>query len=685
MTVDSLNILRQKSKDYKKEVNKHARKSEKDFVHQLRNLKSSNPKLYWQLLSTKQSNSVKIDIGQLFDHFAKLSKSEDTDDDISGEFEENVTSDYDDNELNCKITELEIRNAIKGLKNGKSAGVDKICNEFIKHSVDKMIPLYMILFNKILDTGSIPSDWSTGLIVPIYKNKGDIMDTNNYRGITLISCVAKLFTSILNTRLTNFLQDNSVLHENQTGFRKGYSANDHIFLFKCIIDLFCFKKQKLFCAFIDYQKAFDTVWRAGLWYKLQKSGILKGSKVYNTITNLYEDIKSCVTVNGNRSELFACTVGVRQGENLSPLLFSLYINDLEEYLSNCGNAFVDFKEETCNEFLKLLVIMYADDTVIFSNTAEGLQKALNDLENYCKTWKLKVNSSKTKVTIFGTRKSKENIYNFTYGSEKIEVVHSFKYLGVLFNFNGNFMLNKKSLKSQSMKAMFAVLGKGRQFNLPIDIQLELFDRIILPILTYGCEVWGAGNNQILETVQLKFCKYMLGLKQSTPNCMVYGETGKLPIELAIKTRMISYWANIVQGNQNKLCHKMYSVILEMYNSNVYKCSWLVKIRSILDECGFSHIWFNQGNMDAKTIKLLVKQRLKDQFVQQWNSTINCTPKCSTYRSFKDSLELENYLVSLPTSVCKYILKFRLCNHKLAVETGRYASIDRHRRFCELCD
>ena len=108
------------------------------------------------------------------------------------------------------------------------------------------------------------------------------------------------------------METNNILNENQAGFRKHYSTMDHIFLFKGIIDLFCHKKQKLFCAFIDYQKAFDTVWREALWFKLTQSGIQQNTKFYNIIKNMYNDIKSCVFVNGETSNYFSSLMGVRQ-------------------------------------------------------------------------------------------------------------------------------------------------------------------------------------------------------------------------------------------------------------------------------------------------------------------------------------------------------------------------------------
>ena len=91
-----------------------------------------------------------------------------------------------------------------------------------------MTPVYISLFNIILKTGYIPDEWAIGKIRPIYKNKGDVTDPNNYRPITILSCLNKLFTTILNERLTDLLDENDMLNENQAGFRKAYSTSDHV-------------------------------------------------------------------------------------------------------------------------------------------------------------------------------------------------------------------------------------------------------------------------------------------------------------------------------------------------------------------------------------------------------------------------------------------------------------------------
>ena len=148
-------------------------------------------------------------------------------------------------------------------------------------------------------------------------------------------------------------------------------------------------------------------------------------------------------------------------------------------------------------------------------------------------------TEKTEIIIFSKARYRGN-FNFKLNGKNISIVDSFKYLGVFFNYNGSFVRHKTHLVVQSRKAMFALLKKSKELDLPIDLQLELFDSLILPILLYGCEVWGDENVLILDRLYLKYLKYVLGLKQSTPSCMVYGETGRFPLSVYIKTRMISF-------------------------------------------------------------------------------------------------------------------------------------------------
>ena len=134
----------------------------------------------------------------------------------------------------------------------------------MKSTVTQFINIYEKLFNAIFDNGIMPSSWLIGMIKPNYKNKGDKFDPKNYRPITIVSCFGKFFNAILNGRLNEFSESLSVLSENQSGFRQGYSTSDNTFTIQSFFEILKCKKKKMYCAFVDFMKAFDTVWRAGL-------------------------------------------------------------------------------------------------------------------------------------------------------------------------------------------------------------------------------------------------------------------------------------------------------------------------------------------------------------------------------------------------------------------------------------
>ena len=192
------------------------------------------------------------------------------------------------------------------------------------------------------------------------------------------------------------------------------------------------KKKKLFCSFIDLSKAFDSVWRVGLWRKLLNYSI--NGKFFKVIHNMYLNIKACVSVDGTNSAFFLSHTGVRQGDNLSPVLFAIFMNDLEDHLfvDQVEGIPVDVEvDDQTSYFFKLFVLLYADDTVILADNAEEFQKSLDSFHHYCSEWKLTINQNKSKVIVFGARKT--DAFRFRIGDTILEVVDSYKYLGTYFS------------------------------------------------------------------------------------------------------------------------------------------------------------------------------------------------------------------------------------------------------------
>ena len=174
--------------------------------------------------------------------------------------------------------------------------------------------------------------------------------------------------------------ENSIVTDAQFGFKPGYGTTDAIFLLHTVISKVLSSKKKLYCCFVDYRKAFDSVNRYKLLFKLARSGIT--GKLYGIIKSMYESLKSSVKFQCQFSQFFDCNVGLMQGEAMSPFLFSMYINYFENELIK------DLYEPIYLQDISVFLLMYADDTVLLSETAGGLQKMIDTLHTYSTKWNL---------------------------------------------------------------------------------------------------------------------------------------------------------------------------------------------------------------------------------------------------------------------------------------------------------
>jgi len=203
------------------------------------------------------------------------------------------------------------------------------------------------------------------------------------------------------------------------------------------------EKKPLYCCFVDFSKAFDTVWRDGLYLKLYQMNI--SSKIINIVNSMYSNVSSKIKINGHLSKLINIGKGTRQGCNLSPTLFKIYLNDLPKLLSSnkCDPVLL------YDEFVNLL--MFADDIVLLSSSSRGLKNFLTILKNYCAKWKLYINVKKTKIMIFN-KKSNESFY---FGNQKIDHCETYSYLGILIHRSGKFSCGIKLLSTNACNAYFS--------------------------------------------------------------------------------------------------------------------------------------------------------------------------------------------------------------------------------------
>ena len=255
----------------------------------------------------------------------------------------------------------------------------------------------------------------------------------------------------------------------------------------------------------------------------------------NMIKAIYRNVKSCVKNSCNMiySELFDVTLGVKQGEPLSPLLFILFINDVKETFD-----FQNLTERDLN-LLSVFMLLFADDIAIFTTNPESLQSQLDAIHKYSYEWGLKININKTKICIFERRKSLCN-FRWFINREVVDVVDDFCYLGIKFHCTG--ILNRvvKTLNDQALKACNHLLSVFSRISLDIKTKLSLFDSLVVPIILYGSEVWGVYNLREVDKLHLKVCKLILGVRPQTSNTAVLGEFGIFPLSMLCKQRTLNY-------------------------------------------------------------------------------------------------------------------------------------------------
>lgn len=632
---------------------------------------------FWSTVRTmlrKSQPKANISLDQWQEHFETLLNANDENQSDQEDIIINAEpTDY------CHITDRpivseEIKDAIGHLKRNKASGWDGIPAEVIK--TINVMPFLHDYLNALLETGYFPEFWSKSIIVPIFK-KGDTDDPGNYRGVSLVSVVSKIFTHILNKRLTQWMEETEQIVEEQAGFRAGYSTVDHIFSLYTIIQKSLAQNKKVFVAFIDYRRAFDSINRNKLWACLCRKGLSR--KMLKILKSMYENVLCCVRAGQDYTEFFGSPIGLKQGCLLSPKIFALFVNEVAEELKRDGRHGITLS----NLIEEIFALLFADDLALVSHTVVGLQNQLNVLARASGRLGLSVNLSKTKVMVFrkgGYLAAREKWY---LNGDLLEVVNSYTYLGFTLTTKLSICTAMEQIAARAKKKVMDILRALWRIECnDIKVFLRLFDLQVQPALLYASEIWGVKEIAEIERVQMYACKKLLSVSQKTPNTMIYGELGRHPLFINSLMKAIKYWLKLLEMPSHRIPRAIYDHLKRLEERGIK--TWASDIKNHVFRLGFGYSWIEQQVGNKTGFLKMLKQRLLDCFQQDWHAKLFDSERFVTYRSFKTILQYEHYLSSLHIRRYRDVLvRFRVGINDLYCNRHRY-NVNRRLELCPLC-
>ena len=581
-----------------------------------------------------------------------------------------------DGELGGEIKRDEVMAVATQLQNNKGVGVDGLLAELFKQGGEDAVTALWKMCNCVFMAESAPLQWARGVIIPIHKD-GDARVRNNYRPITLLGVVRKVFSAVLNKRLSDFVERRGVLVDEQAGFRPGRCCMDQLFILTEAIRWRRSqrKNKKTYCCFVDIRKAYDTVWRDGLWKRLWEVGVR--GRMWRMLRNMYAKTESCVEVDGKQSSWFEVKEGVMQGCVLSPLLYAVFIDGLARQIKEqCRGVVVDG--------IRVQLLLYADDIVLMAESAEELQSMLTILHDYSKKWRFDVNVGKTKVVVFGAPEVGVS-GSWKCGEKEVEEKKVYKYLGVELTANLTWSTVKSRMLKKARRNMYMAWAMGvRGGFLTPAAAVNIYKGVVRACLEYGAECFGDVVWEKAERVQYEMGRKILQVGRNFPACAARGELGLWKLRARRDLLRLMYWSKMVGMGDERLVKRMYLVSKFASSFHGHK-NWCSATRKVLLKYGLGRCMRTFDDKVGVDWRKVVKEKIEEKEQEEWKNETGATSRLGEYVKVKKKLEFEIYLRLENSEARRLISRVRCGGGDLRVESARGVNrLERKERVCEVC-
>ena len=458
-----------------------------------------------------QQGKVVYEIGEILEvwraHFDKLStpKNLDNFDDehlhyVSDQVRELLQGDDISRFLQNPISEREVEVAVSKLNNNKAPGYDGVTSEHVKHAGPPLIRILCLLYNQCVSREYIPLSFRKGIQVPLYKGKNACsLDCDNYRGITLLSTLNKLFEVIIWDRICGWWFNERIISDHQGAGRKGFSCIHTALTLQETISKERESNDKVFVAYFDVSKAFDSVWIDGLFYQLHNMGIT--GSLWRILYGMYINFECCVRIGGITSKWFRMDCGIHQGGYLSLVKYTAFINSLITDLEGSNLCSSIYR-------IKTTPTGYADDMATSATSKNKMDSIMRMVHNHGCRWRYSFNAAKSAVLVFGESNAERRIgmenRMFKLGPERVKERLFYDHVGVKTCVKGDTHVRTEEKVSKARKVLNMSTAIGiKKGGININTCNKIYWAVVVPTLCFGSEVWYLTDKdmQVLKAFQ----------------------------------------------------------------------------------------------------------------------------------------------------------------------------------------